>query len=179
MIKKIPRIVIFFCVFFSAISCAEKNSQSASDYSDALIILKKASNVKYYKLNGTDQISYKLIAQYPAEDEILDLNNRLKRKGWNSLKKDWLNPEIPTSHERGWTKFIDGTKNPNLEVYSWKSDWTNEKEDILSFALRYSYPVKTKSNMMALNVIGIYLPSEMAKKSLAQVNEYKKSTGEK
>lgn len=64
-------------------------------------------------------------------------------------------------------------------MHSWNSDWTNEKEDILTFVLRYSYPVKTKSNMLELNVIGIYVPEELAKKTVAQINKYKKSIGEK
>ena len=179
MIIEMRVIVVVFCFFFLVLSCTEKSSQSASDYSGSLVILTNASNVKYYKINGTDQVSYKLIAQYPAKDTISELNNRLKTKGWEPLKNDWLNPEIPTSHERGWTNFIDGTKDPNLEVHSWNSNWTNEKEDILTFALRYSYPVKTKSNMLELNVIGIYVPEELAKKTVAQINKYKKSIGEK
>ena len=64
-------------------------------------------------------------------------------------------------------------------MHSWNSDWTNEKEDILTFVLRYSYSVKTKSNMLELNVIGIYVPEDLAKKRLAQINKYKKSIGEK
>ena len=179
MIIEMRALVVFFCVIFTVLSCGEKSSQSASDYSGSLIILKSASNVKYYKIRGTDQVSYKIIAQYPAKYEISELNNRLSRKGWKPLKNDWLNPEIPTSHERGWTNSIDATKEPNLEVHSWNSDWTNEKEDILTFVLRYSYPVKTKSNMLELNVIGIYVPEELAKKTVAQINKYKKSIGEK
>ena len=88
------------------ISCTEKSSQFASDYSDSLIILKNASNVKYTKLNGTDQVLYKLIKKYPAKDTISELNNRLNLKGWQPLKRYWLDPEIPTSHERGWTNYI-------------------------------------------------------------------------
>ena len=88
MIIKMRTIVIFFCVALSVISCTDRSSQSASDYSDALIILKNASNVKYHKLNGTDQVSYKLFTKYPAKDTISELNNRLKIKGWEFLKKD-------------------------------------------------------------------------------------------
>jgi len=126
-------------------------------------------------LKGTDQVLYRLIKKYPAKKTISELNNRLKVKGWQPLKRDWLNPEIPTSHERGWTNFIDGTKNPNLEVHSWSSNWRNEKEDILIFSLRYNYPVKTKSNMLELKVIGIFIPAKLAKIRVEQINEYKKS----
>ncbi|MCP3933607.1 MAG: hypothetical protein GY705_31455 [Bacteroidetes bacterium] len=168
-------IIILFCILFSVLGCGEKESQSASEYSDSLIIIENASNLKYNKLQGTDQVLYKLIAQYPATEVISELNCRLKTKGWKPLKIDWLNPDIPTSHERGWTNFIDGTKNPNLEVHVWNSDWTNKDEDILMFDLRYSYPENTKSEMLDLQVIGIYIPSSIAKKQLAPIIEYKKS----
>jgi hypothetical protein len=91
MIIEMRALVVFFCVIFTVLSCGEKSSQSASDYSGSLIILKSASNVKYYKIRGTDQVSYKIIAQYPAKYEISELNNRLSRKGWKPLKNDWLN----------------------------------------------------------------------------------------
>jgi len=171
-------IIVLLVLFLYLISCKPKDSQNRLDYSRSLIKVSGAMNVQYSRLNGTDQVQYKVIVQYPAKDTISELNSRLKAKGWEPLKKSWLNPEIPTSHERGWTNFIDGTKKPNLEVHSWHSDWINKKEDILTFALKYSYPVKTKSSMLELNVLGIYVPEELAKKGLAQINEYKKSIGE-
>jgi hypothetical protein len=169
-------IIIFFILF---LGCTEKNNQSANDYSNSLVILKNASNVRYNKLNGHDEVHYKLISKYPAKEIISELNNRLKAKGWTPLKKDWLNPEIPTSHVRGWTNYIDGTKNPKLEVHVWNCDWTNENEDILIFDLKYSYSVDKQSEMMDLTVMGIYIPTEIAKIRMVQINEYKKSIGEK
>ena len=117
--------------------------------------------------------------KYPAKETISELNSRLKAKGWKALEKDWLDPEIPTSHVRGWTNFLDGTKNPNLEVHSWHSNWTNHQEDILIYILRYTYPIKTVSNMLNLNVSAVYVPEELAKKSLSQIQEYKKSLEKK
>ena len=166
-------VIIIFC--FLLLGCSEKSSQSANDYSNSLIILKNASNVRYNKFNGHDEVHYKLISKYPAQEIISELNNRLKAKGWSPLEKDWLNPEIPTSLVRGWTNYIDGTKDPKLEVHVWNCDWTNENEDILIFDLKYNYPVNTQSEMIDLTVMGIYIPSEMAKKRKAKINEYKKS----
>jgi len=178
MLINVRTFFFFLCILFisfTAINCTEKNNQPAIDYSNSLIILKNASNVKYTKLNGTDQVSYKIITPYPATDTITELNNKLMIKGWKPLEKDWLNPEIPTSHVRGWTNHIDATKNPNLEVHSWMSDWANNKEDILVFSLSYRYPVKTVPNMLELNVTAIYVPEKLAKISVSQVNEYMKS----
>lgn len=66
MLKEMSRISIVFCIFMLLFGCTKKSSQSASDYSDSLIILKKASDVKYHKSYGQDQISYKILNEYPA-----------------------------------------------------------------------------------------------------------------
>ena len=179
MFKEIIRISIVFCIFIFLISCSKNSSQSATDYSDALIILKGASEVQYHKSYGQDQISYKILNKYPAQDTITELNTRLEAKGWKPLKIDWLNPDIPTSHVRGWGFYIDGTTNPELNVHSWQSDWKNENEDILTYALRYSYPSNGKPNMMELSVIGLYIPHKLAKKSLEQIQRYRKQNEKK
>ena len=179
MVKKIKRISIAFCILILILSCSEQSSQSASDYSDSLIILTGASNVQYYKSYGQDQISYKILKQYPAQDTITALNTRLEAKGWKPLKIDWLNPDIPTSHVRGWGSYIDGTTNPELKVHTWKSDWKNENEDILTYALSYSYPSNGKPNMVELKVIGLYIPHDLVKKSILNIDQYKKNIDKK
>jgi len=64
-------------------------------------------------------------------------------------------------------------RNYNLEVHSWITDWINDREDILGYVLRYSYPVKTKTSMLELNVTAIHVPEKLAKQSPAQTNEFK------
>jgi hypothetical protein len=179
MFREMKRIAIVFCIAILLFSCTEKSSQSASDYSDSLIILRGAFDVQYYKPYGQDQISYKIINKYPAQDTIDELNTRLETKGWKPLKIDWLNPDIPTSHVRGWGSYIDGTTKPELKVHTWNSDWTNEKEDILIYALRYSYPRNGTPDMMELDVIGLYIPHKLAKKALKHVKEYDKNLEKK
>lgn len=179
MLKEMIRISIAFCIFMLLFSCTEQSSQSASDYSDSLIILKRASDVKYHKSYGQYQISYKILNEYPAKDTITELNLRLEAKGWNPLKMDWLNPDVPTSHVRGWGSYIDGTTSPDLEVHSWHSNWKNENEDILTYALSYSYPRNGKPNMNELSVVGLYIPNDLAKKTLEHIEEYKKSMDKK
>ena len=175
MFKNKIRILIAFCILILILSCREQNGQSASDYSDELIVLKGASNVQYHKMYGQDQISYRIFNKHPAQDTIAELNTRLEAKGWEPLKEDWLNPGVPTSHVRGWGSYIDGTTNPELKVHTWNSDWKNKNEDILTYALMYSYPNNGKPNMSELNVIGIYIPNDLAKKDLEQIDAYKKS----
>ena len=171
--KSLPAFLIF--IFVILLFGCSKSSQSPSEYSDSLIILDGASNVRYEKLNGSDQVYYKIHAEYPAKGNIAELNRRLEVKGWKPLKTDWLNPEIPTSHVRGWTDFVDGTTKPNQKVYSWNSDWTNSKEDMLIFVLRYSHPVKETPSRNELNVIGIFMPEKLAKQTLKNVKEYEQT----
>ena len=56
MVKNIRNLVIILALIALA-NCLEKSSQLPSDYSDSLIILKKASDIQYTKLNGPSFIS--------------------------------------------------------------------------------------------------------------------------
>ena len=150
---------------------------SLSEFSDSLVTVKGAFNIKYTKLNGTQQVTYSIVAQYPASNVISEINNQLKIKGWSALEKDWLNPQIPTSHVRGWTNFIDETKDPNQEVHSWNSNWENAQGDILIYVLTYSNPLKTESNMSDLKILAIFIPEEIVKESMSQVRNIQQRQG--
>lgn len=154
--------------------CTTQNSQDPYVYSDALFVLKSAFNVKYANLKGTQQVVYSVIEQYPALNVISQIDDKLQSMGWRPLEKDWLNPQVPTSHVRGWTDYIDETKNNNKEVHSWYSNWINPQEDMLIYSLEYSRPVKSESIMSDLKIVAIYIPEKLAKERISQVGSYKK-----
>ena len=177
MNSKFISVVIILIVAFANSSCATKSDQKLSEFSDSLVTVKGAFNIKYTKLNGTQQVTYSIVAQYPASNVISEINNQLKIKGWSALEKDWLNPQIPTSHVRGWTNFIDETKDPNQEVHSWNSNWENAQGDILIYVLTYSNPLKTESNMSDLKILAIFIPEEIVKESMSQVRNIQQRQG--
>jgi len=149
-------VVIFF-------GCQTKSSQNPKDYSDSLVLLPTAANIYYGKVNNTDQVWYTLKADYPATAVINELQKKIDDKGWSTLKEDYLNPGLPTSAVRGWTKFEDVSKQPNTVVHSWNSDWQNKNGDVLRYHLNYRYPINSQPDMTSLTVVAIYVPSEIAK----------------
>ena len=164
----------FYSVFFFLIAiislncCTTESSQESSAYSDSLYVLKSAFNIKYVNLNGTQQVIYSVIEKYPASNVISEINEKLKSMGWRPLEKDWLNPHTPTSYVRGWTDYIDKTKNNNKEVHSWYCNWTNSQDDILIYSLNYNGAIKSKSIMTDLRVVAIYVPGKLAKERRAR-----------
>ncbi len=161
--RKIMSFVAVLIVVNLFLSCSGKksSSQNPRDYSDALIILPNATNVHYTKLQGTDQVVYNLKVNYPATDIINNILKQLHLKGWQPLKEDFLNPGLPTSYIRGWTNFVDATKNPQREVYLWMSDWKNNKSDIVRYSFKYEYPINGPKNLSSLQVIVIYTPASI------------------
>ena len=133
-------------------------------------------NVRYSKINGMDQVRYKVFANYPASEIIKQIDSKLENTGWKFLEKDFMNPDIPTSHIRGWSSYIDGTKNPEREVHVWSSDWKNQKGDVLSYSFKYSYPMKKKEDYLILNklfnleVLSIFVRSDIADSITKQLN---------
>ena len=169
-------ILALLVLFLVIINCKPKNSQNPLDYSKSLIIVSGSMNVRYSKLNGMDQVRYKVLANYPALEIIEQIDSKLRNTGWKILEKDFMNPDIPTSHIRGWKSYIDGTKNPEREVHVWSSDWKNQKGDVLSYSFKYSYPMKKKEDYLILNklfnleVLSIFVRSDIADSITKQLN---------
>lgn len=164
----IKNLSVILIIIFSVSCSVSKNKQDPSVFSDSLIVIKDASNAKFAKMNGTQQVVYSIIEPYPALNIISEIDNKLKTMGWRALEKDWLNPQIPTSHVRGWTTYIDETKNDNKEVHLWCSNWTNPQNDMLVYSLTYSRQLETDSIMSDLTVVGIYIPRELAKARMSK-----------
>ncbi len=176
MIKLSRLIFLLLLVIF--FGCQTKPSQNPKNYSDSLIILSGASNISYAKIDSTDQVMYTIKAEYPASTVINELQSKINGNGWSPLKEDFMNPGIPTSIVRGWTKFEDASKQPNTEVHAWVTDWQNKKGDILQYHLTYRYPIKSQPDMSSLKVVAIYIPADTAaalkQASIEMLNKYNK-----
>jgi hypothetical protein len=158
--------------------CHTKSSQNPKDYSDSLLVLSGASDISYAKVGNTDQVMYTVKVEYPALNIINELQSKTDGKGWSPLKEDFMNPGIPTSIVRGWTKFEDASKQPITEVHAWVTDWQNKKGDILQYHLTYRYPIKSQPDMSSLKVVAIYFPADTAaalkKASFEMLQQYNK-----
>jgi hypothetical protein len=176
--KKHSRLVFLLLAIVVFIGCQTKSSQNPKDYSDSLIVLPGASNISYGKVNNTDQVWYTLKVEHPASDVINGLQKKIDDQGWMALKEDYLNPGMPTSAVRGWSKFDDVSKQPHTVVHSWNSDWQNKKGDVLRYHLNYRHPINEQPDMSSLTVVAIYVPADVAlairQASLDMLKKYNK-----
>jgi len=147
-------------LFFLA--CSRESHQDAKAYSKSLIALPGAEKVKYEKYGGMDQLSYELKMEYPANAAIQIISAELDKSGWTALMHDYLNPSIPSSHIRGWTDFIDGTKQPEQKVHRWIADWQSKSDDIVRYMLDYRYEEGKKEKLNKLIIVGIFIPASVA-----------------
>jgi len=124
-----------------------------------------AKSPKYLKYqDGRQQVIYSTESEYPAEDVLSFISAELKKRGWKPLPQDFFNPDIPSSHQRGWTFFEDHTQKPWTGVYAWNADLENGSHDIVVYALRYESPDNSTRNLKNLKVIALFIPADIASK---------------
>jgi hypothetical protein len=142
--------------------------QKANDedkYSASLVVAPLAKSPKYLKYqDGRQQVIYSTESEYPAEDVLSFISEELKKRGWKPLPQDFFNPDIPSSHQRGWTFFEDHTQQPWTGVYAWNADWENGSHDIVVYVLRYESPDNSTRNLKNLQVIALFIPADKATK---------------
>jgi hypothetical protein len=124
-----------------------------------------AKSPKYLKYrDGRQQVVYASESEYPAEDVLSFISAELKKRGWKPLPQDFFNPDVPSSHQRGWAFFEDHTQKPSTGVFAWSADWENDARDIVVYALRYESPDNSTRNLKNLQVVALFIPAEIAAK---------------
>ena len=162
---------VFFLLVGFGCSGQPEASQDPSNYPPSLAAPDGASRVSYDRNRGTDQVRYTMETAYPAEGFVEKLNSRMNRDGWTPLKADFVNPELPTAHVIGWVAMTDKRARQHFRVHLWNGEWQNQAGDILVYVLRYRYPETGPTNLTVMEVIGLYIPPEMAEKARADVNK--------
>ena len=154
------RYILNAVLLYLVISAYLFPSALATDYPDSLFTVPGAIDIRFSKLYGTDQLYYRLTAQYPAQEIIDKIKAKLYEKGWIPLKDSFLNPGIPTSHVSGWGSFEDATGERLQVVHSWSGDWANDRGEIVTYMLRYAYPKNQQPDLESLEVTAIYMSKE-------------------
>lgn len=155
--------------------CVPSYAMDANKYSDSLIIVSGAKEVRYEKFGGTDQVLYIVKDNYPAQSSLAEINKKLSFKGWKPLSEDYLNPGEPSSHVRGWTSGIDAQKAQRKVVYQWLAQWENSRHDILWCVLRYTFPEKGQEDLNTLRVVMRFIPAKIAAATRKQADEFLKN----
>jgi hypothetical protein len=112
-----------------------------------LLVLKGAHDMQVHQQSdGSTWVSYSLEAKYPATNILVLIDQHLRDRGFEPLRNDWLNPEIPSSYTRGWSNYEDGTSDPPQNVHQWLTHWKNELNAVVLVDLRYRSPVPTNQD---------------------------------
>ena len=156
-------IAVVFSLLATPVVHQNGPSSQKEPHSDSLVVFPSASEIKFMKFQGTDQVTYKVQTTYPADEVISFISMKLRRQGWRPLREDYLNPGLPTSHVRGWTEFRDMTTHPETDVHQWLAQWDNKAGDVAWYTLRYRYPEGKSPDLNTLLVSASYIPSKIAK----------------
>ena len=117
--------------------------------------------------NGTHELTYQLREVCPAESVLTRIRAALPPDRWQALTADWLNPDNPSSHSRGWANFVDGRRQPNTFVFNWVGAWKNGSGNLVEYTLRYDsslplgeiFPEKPDND--ALKVSAFFFPANV------------------
>ena len=94
---KSARSFLLFPILLMVVACSADDSFDKStktfdkkppNYPDALILLPNASEIRYYELAGTYQLTYRVSVEYPAKPAIATISEELKRLIW----RWWVGP---------------------------------------------------------------------------------------
>lgn len=159
---------------------AQRRANDDQKYSASLVVVPSAKSSKYLKYqDGRQQVIYATESEYPAEGVLSFISAELRKRGWGPLPQDFFNPDIPSSHQRGWTFFEDHAQKPWTGVYAWNADWENGSHDIVVYALRYDSPDNSTRNLKSLQVIALFIPAEIAAKMKRDAASFKGGRGSK
>lgn len=89
------------------------------------------------KADGTNGVTYRLRETFPADALLGRIRSAVPPPEWQPLAMDWLNPDIPSSHQRGWGDWTDRTKTPPTRVHQWSAQWRDSQGNIVFYELRY------------------------------------------
>ncbi|HEV2297177.1 MAG TPA: hypothetical protein VGR72_01520 [Candidatus Acidoferrales bacterium] len=159
-IAKVIGFALILCLALPVVSLCQTTTNES--HREALIVLPSSSDVKYAKVQGTFQLTYKVRVGYPAKTALNRISEKLRQQGWKPLKQDFFNPAIPSSLVRGWTQFADQTTTPETRVTQWMAEWQDLHQDIVSYTLRYRYPTTDNEYPRDLAVAAIFIPAPIA-----------------
>jgi hypothetical protein len=172
--KFIAAMTLLLAVALVPASRSQQRPDDGQKYSASLVVSPFAESPNYLTYpDGRQQVIYTTESQYPAEDVLSFIRVELKKRGWKPLPQDFFNPDMPSSHERGWVFFEDHTQKHWTGVYAWNADWENGHHDITTYVLRYESTNNSTRDLKSLQVTALYIPSEIAVKTKHDVKPKK------
>jgi hypothetical protein len=155
-------------------ACRPARTKS-SDLPPQIVVVPGALDVRpERKADGTTGVSYSIREPYPADGVLARIRAALQPPGWKPMPMDWMNPDIPSSHERGWVGFTDdASKGRQTYVHQWSAQWRDTRGNVVYYDLRYiSQPPKGGAGLERpdnedLYVTAVWVPKAVADRMMA------------
>lgn len=162
---------IFAIVAFCA-ACSTPTPQPAA--LSALVVPPDATNVRREtKPDGTAGVTYAVQEEFPADALLGRIRAALTTPDWQPLPNDWLNPDLASSHTRGWTDFDEGRRTPPTHVHQWSAQWRDSKGNVVSYSLRYDSKIQpagvdvSRPDNSNVSVTALWVPERVAKQMMS------------
>jgi hypothetical protein len=124
------------------------------------------------KDDGRRGVTYRLREAFPADALLGRINNAMPPPGWQPLAMDWLNPDIPSSHQSGWRDWRDGTKTPPTRVHQWSAQWRDSQGNIVFYELRYDLALNSGGGRLGppdndnVRITAVWIPTSAAQRMM-------------
>jgi len=171
----LPRIVIVAVGTFIDFGCKSQPTNSpAVQLPPVIVVAAGATDVRpEARADGQIGVTYAVREQFPADALLERIRATLPAPEWRPLPNDWLNPDSPSSHQTGWTKFEDGRKAPPTEVHQWLAQWQDTQGNVVLYVLRYdstlmaNRPYRRAPDNSDLSVTAVWIPAALAKQVMS------------
>jgi hypothetical protein len=148
---------------FLMTGCGEPSVVSSEQRPPELIVFDEATNVQTMaEPDGKYILTYRLNVRYPAQSVVERISAIFGGARWQPLTRDWLNPEDPSGHARGWSTFTDGSKTPNTNVHVWSAEWKDSTGNLCIYRLHYDSAFSLESfgpDNSDLKVMALFIPA--------------------
>lgn len=143
-------------------------SSKNTNYSDSLITVNGAQNIRFVEYEGTQQLTYSVKEKFPALDFVANLYCDLKSRGWIPMEENFLNPGMTTSHVSGWGGYEDRYAKPPKKVQTWQAQWESERGDVVCYSLKFLFSSNEKDIIADMEVFAVFVPHNLRKQFLGK-----------
>jgi hypothetical protein len=151
-----------------AIACQETGTPPAA-LPAVLVVPAGATDVRPEKKpDGEIGLTYMVREEFAADALLGQLRAALPPPEWQPLPNDWLNPDLASSHTRGWTDVDDAMRTPPAHVHQWLAQWQDSHGNVVWYALRYDSRLKSGAADLSrpddsrLSVTAVWVPERIA-----------------
>jgi hypothetical protein len=160
--RRTTAVAVFLVAIGVAASARPRRAICAGGKESALFVYPGATRVWRGSRGESDQLSYHVRTEYPAEAVLKWVSANLGEKGWQPLYREFLDPRLPSSQILGWQMHIDSQTHQDLCDNQWHAAWEDRANNVVTYVFQYQHRCG-KSAGNDLKVYAGYYPAKMAR----------------